>query len=97
MSDYWENQKVQPDFKTWIETWHDSIICGCDHGCNGWLAQNAGKAYRIIQYFYNSKECNSHIILDSIVKEHVNEVNRSIVEDRLNEFREEREKKDENS
>lgn len=89
--DYWEELKVQPDLDTWLDNWHGCFMCGCDHGCNGWLVQNAGKAYRIIEALQKDNTQN----LDSIVQKHINEVNLSIVEDSHERIKLRNENKDE--
>lgn len=75
MSDYWEEQKKMPTFAEFVDTWHGSMMCACDHGCNGWLLENAGKAYRIFQAQARGATVEE---LDAIVQRHVNDVAKEI-------------------
>ena len=52
---YWEQQSKQPSFKDWLDFWEGCIICSCDHGCNGWIVKNSGKAYSIIKALQEGK------------------------------------------
>lgn len=50
---YWEFARKQPDFKgefeDWIEYWEGCVLCGCDHGCNQFVLENAAKASALIK------------------------------------------------
>lgn len=72
MSDYWESQKTMPNFADFMDSWHGSMMCACDHGCNGWLLQNSGKAYRVFQAVTRGATAEE---LDAIVQKHVTEIN----------------------
>ncbi len=52
MSGYWEKQKTQKDFESWLSMYDGCVGCACDHGCNQWLVENQTKAalmFRIIR------------------------------------------------
>jgi hypothetical protein len=68
---YWDDARKQPSVKDWLEFWHGCVICNCDHGCNGWIIENAGKAYRLLQASLNGK---SEDFLDSVVQQGVSDV-----------------------
>jgi len=75
MSDYWENQKKQPDLQTWLEELRGSILCDCGHGCRDWIASNGGKALRIIEALQKGADIST---LDAIVQKHTDEIGRDI-------------------
>jgi hypothetical protein len=76
-SDYWEAKNRQPSYNDWLEEWHGSVLCACDHGCNQWLAENAGKAHELLLALQKGA---TEMELDAIVQKHVSEVNIAIVE-----------------
>jgi hypothetical protein len=67
-ANYWEDQKVISDIKTWMDNLHGSILCNCGHGCRNWIADNGGKAYRIIEALMPALDNKE--TLDEIVKTH---------------------------
>jgi hypothetical protein len=53
MSEYWDAKKTQPNLQAFRDEWDGSIQCGCDHGCNDWLLENAPKASLIMSIMTN--------------------------------------------
>jgi len=78
--DFWEDQKTMPDIKTWMENLHGSILCNCGHGCRSWIADNGGKAYRIIEALIPA--LGNKEPLDEIVKTHTDLVGADIWNER---------------
>ena len=75
MSNYWEDSKKQPDLKTWLEFYHGCLICACDHGCNQWVAENAGKAYILIESLQKGQSLG---FCDGVVQTDVADINNDI-------------------
>lgn len=73
MSDYWEDQKKQPDVKTWLGNFSGSIHCDCGHGCQSWCLENRTKAYLLIKVLTDPKSTTKP---DKIVKMHVDRVDK---------------------
>lgn len=90
MSNYWEDQKKQPDLKTWIEELRGSILCDCGHGCRDWIATNGGKALKIIEALQNGAD---NATLDQIVQKHTDDIGKEIWDERMNECKAERKAK----
>mgnify|MGYP000894220598 CR=1 FL=1 len=90
MSDYWEEQKKQPDLNTWLEELRGSILCDCGHGCRDWIATNGGKALRIIEALRKGADIS---ILDGIVQKHTDEVRKDIWDENMKNMMEERKAK----
>ena len=84
MSEYWEDQKKQPDFKTWMEELRGSILCDCGHGCRDWIANNGAKSYKIIEALLSEKGASTED-LDKIVQKHTTEVGKEVWDDRMKE------------
>ena len=82
MGDYWEDQKKTASLKEWMDLLSGSIICGCDHGCNGWIANNGGKAYKVIEALQKGAKPEE---LDVIVQKHTDDVNYSLLENAIKE------------
>jgi hypothetical protein len=75
-TEWWESRNKAPNYSAWLDDWHSSIICACDHGCNQWLAENAGKAHELLLAMQKGA---TEMELDAIVQKHVSEVNIAIV------------------
>lgn len=69
--DYWESLKVMQDFEDFKENWYGCMMCACDHGCNGWLLQNAGKALRVFEAVQKGA---TPAELDAIVQQNADDV-----------------------
>lgn len=49
---YWTQMETQPNFDVWLGFYEGCVLCGCDHGCNQWIAENHAKislAFRIMR------------------------------------------------
>ena len=80
MSDYWEDQKKQPDLETWLGELQGCILCDCGHGCRDWVANNGPKAYKIIKALQSGAD---KATLDAIVQKHTDEVGREVWDERI--------------
>lgn len=92
MSDFWENEKRKSTFAEWLETLRGSKMCNCDHGCNQWIVENAGKTVRLFEAIAAGAPAEE---LDRIVQMHTKEVNRGMYEEVRAEAKAKRQKKDE--
>lgn len=73
MSDFWEDQKKQADFAMWLDNLRGSVLCDCDHGCRGWIADNGAKALKIIELL-NKDSKDKISALNEIVQKHTSDV-----------------------
>lgn len=87
---YWEDQKKQPNFQSWLESLEGSVMCNCGHGCRNWTADNGAKALKIIQALQSGADIAT---LDAIVQKHVDAVSAEIHIEVIARDRAERKKK----
>jgi hypothetical protein len=93
-SDYWESKNKKPNYHAWLVEWHGCVICACDHGCNQWLAENAGKAFSLLEALDRKASAEE---LDTIVQKHVSEVTGDIFKKAFEEERMRQKKPEKNS
>lgn len=45
---YWEDAKVKPTYKAWVDEYNGSLQCDCGHGCRQWILEQKTKTALIL-------------------------------------------------